>query len=190
MAASGLDPKTLVEEAGFDILCPPPCQAVEPSDMRIACCCAHDVICNDDEILPCDHCDSKANCKALMEIMDKLVYIFRESNEAEQNLLARSILVVLRHRGGRFLVCEKVGEGFFEGGDSNGLRVILLVLQKKVELLASRQAQSARAEERRVRKRKRLAETSDLVSTSCRSTADGDDDDTVPFGVENIVRSY
>jgi hypothetical protein len=176
MAASGLDPRTLLEEVGFDILRPPPCQAVEPSETRIACCYTHDVICKDDQILPFDHCDSRANYKAFMEILDKLVYVFRASNEAEQNLLARSIVVILRHRGGRFLVCERNVEGFFEGGDSNALRIILLVLQRKVDLLASRQAQIARAEERRARKRTRLGETADLGS-ACRSTADDCDDD-------------
>jgi hypothetical protein len=90
--------------------------------------------------------------------------------------LARSIVVILRNRGGRFLVCERIEEGLFEGGDTNTLRV-LLVLQRNVELLASQQAQNARAEERRVGKRKRLGETADLGSTSCRSTADDDDDD-------------
>jgi hypothetical protein len=175
MAAFGLDPKTLLEEAGFDILCPPPCQAVGSLDKRIACCYAHDVICIDDEIRPCDHCESNAKCKAFMGILDKLVYVFRASNEVEQNLLARSIVVILRHRGGRFLVYGETGQGLFEGGDSNALRVILLVLQRKVDLLASRQARTARAEERRARKRIRLAETADLGST-CRPTADDDDD--------------
>jgi hypothetical protein len=59
-------------------------------------------------------------------------------------LLARSIVVILRNRGGRFLVCERIEEGLFEGGDTNTLRV-LLVLQRNVELLASQQAQSVLA---------------------------------------------
>jgi hypothetical protein len=159
MAENGLDPKTWVEEAGFDILCPPLYEAVEPSDTRIACLYAHDVLCKGGEILACDHPDSKANCKAFVKTMEKFVLLFRNSNVGERNLLARSIVAILRSRGGRFLVCDKIGNDMQEGGDPNALQVILCMLQKRAEQEEARgarwEAECARAEERRTRKRKR-----------------------------------
>jgi hypothetical protein len=157
MTENGLDPKTWVEEAGFDILCPPPYDAVEPSDTRIALFYAHDVICKGGEILACDHPDSKANCTAFAKTMEKFVILFRYSNDGEKSLLARSIVAILWRRGGRFLVCGKTGNDLYEGGDSNALQVILCVLQKRAGQEeakgALREAECARAEERRARKR-------------------------------------
>jgi hypothetical protein len=152
MAENGLDPKTWVEEAGFDILCPPSYVAVESSDTRIACFCAHDVICKHGEILACDHPDSKTNCKAFVKTIEKFVLLFRYSNEGERTLLARSIITILRLRGGRFLVCDKSENDLYEGGDLNALQVIMCVLQKRA---GQEEARGARAEEQRARKRKR-----------------------------------
>jgi hypothetical protein len=158
MKENGLDPKTWVEEAGFDILCPPPYEAVVRSDTRIACFYAHDVICMGGEILACDHPDSKANCKAFVKTMEKFVLLFRYSNDGERNLLARSIVAILRSRGGRFLVYHQTGTDLYEGGDPNALQVILCALQKRAGQEeargALREAECARAEERRARKRK------------------------------------
>jgi hypothetical protein len=155
MEENGLDPETLLQEAGFDILCPPPYEAVEPSDTRIACVCAHDVICKDGEIFACDHPDSKANCEAFVKIMEKFVLLFRHSNEGERNLLAGSIIAILRLRGGRFLVCDDSGDGLFEGGDANALHVVLSVLHKRVERLV--ESEEAGTEASDARKRKRTA---------------------------------
>jgi hypothetical protein len=170
MAKKGLDPKTFVEEAGFDILCPPPYEAVEPSYTRISCFYAHDVICMDDEIYECDHDEPNDHYEAFMATMDKFVHIFPYSNKGEQNLLARSIVIILRRRGGRFLVCDSSGEDLFEGGDPNAIRVVLSVLQKKVERLESRPAQRkaewARVEERLARKRQKLARAAETADTS------------------------
>jgi hypothetical protein len=153
-AENGLDSETWVEENGFDILCLPPFEAVEPSNVRIACCSPHDVICRDDEILSCDHDDSNEHYKAFMKNMDEFVRIFQYCNEREQNLLAWSIVGILRRRGGRFLVCDDRGQGFFEGGDSNALRVVLSLLNKKVERF---ELEQARTEATDARKRKRTA---------------------------------
>jgi hypothetical protein len=131
MAENGLDPKTWVEEAGFDILCPPPHEAVQPSVTRVARFYAHDVICKGGEILACDHPDSKENCKAFIQTMEKFVLLFRYSNDGKRNLFARSIIAILRRRGGRFLVCHKTGSDFYEGGGPNALQVILCMLQKR-----------------------------------------------------------
>jgi hypothetical protein len=161
MEENGLDPVTWVEEAGFDILCPPPYEAVKPSDTRISCFYAHDVICKGGEILACDHPDSKDNCKAFVKTMEKFVLLFRYSNEDERNLLAWSIVAILRRRGGRFLVCDKNGDtsNVKEGGDPNALQVVMCVLQNRAGQEeakgALREAECARAEERRARKRKR-----------------------------------
>jgi hypothetical protein len=159
MEENGLDPMTWVEEAGFDILCPPLHEAVESSDTRIACLYEHDVICKGGEILPCDHPDSEANCKAFMKTLEKFVLLFRYSNEGERKLLARSIVAILRRRGGRFLVCDTVGNDVHEGGDPNAVQVILCVLQKRAGQEEARgartEAECARAEERRARKRQR-----------------------------------
>jgi hypothetical protein len=132
MAENGLDPKTLMDEAGFDILRPPPYVPVEKSDTRIACLYAHDVVCMGEEIHACY--DSNDHYEAFMETMDKFVHIFQCSNEGEQNLLARSIVAILRRRGGRFLVRDDI---LFEGGDPNALQVVLSVLHQKVERLES-----------------------------------------------------
>jgi hypothetical protein len=167
MTKKGLDPKTLVEETGFDILCPPSYEPVEPSDTRIARLYARDVICKGGEILACDHPDSTGNYRAFMETLEKFVLLVRYSNEGEQNLLARSIVTIHRRRGGRFLVevCDDRGEDLFEGGDPNALQVVLSVLRKKVERLESRPAQGkadwARVGETHVHKRQKLAEASE-----------------------------
>jgi hypothetical protein len=169
MVKKGLDPKTLVDKAGFDILRPPPYEAVEPSDTRIACLYSHDVVCMGDEILACD--DSNDHYEAFMQTMDKFVYIFMCSNEGEKDLLARSIVAILRRRGGRFLVRDDSGQDLLEGGDPNAIRVILSVLHKRVERLESHTAQGnadwARVGETRVHKRQKLAEASETVDTSC-----------------------
>jgi hypothetical protein len=158
MEENGLDPRTWVEEAGFDILCPPYYEAAEPSDTRVACFYEHDVICKGGEILACDYPDSKANCKAFMKTMEKFVLLFRYSNDGERNLLARSIVAILRVRGGRFLVCDKSAKDVYEGGDLNALQVIMCLLQKRAGQEEARgartEAECARAEERRARKRK------------------------------------
>jgi hypothetical protein len=168
MEKIGLDPKTWVEEAGFDILNPPPYEPVEPSETRIACLYTHDVVCMGDESLACD--DSNTHYEAFMETMEKFVHIFQYSYGGEQNLLARSIVAILRRRGGRFLVRDSSGEDLFEGGDPNALRVVMRVLRKKVERLESHPAQRtadwAPVGETRIHKRQKLAEASKTVDTS------------------------
>jgi hypothetical protein len=128
----------------------------------------------DDEIYECDHDEPNDHYEAFMATMDEFARIFQYCNEREQSLLARSIVAILRCRGGRFLVCDNSGDNLFEGGDQNALSVVLSVLRKKVERQKSEQAQrkAERArEERRTRKRKRPSEASETVGTSCHLSA-------------------